>query len=197
MRWLFFPAPESECANNEPELLVTVTTTTTITVVWLGETWNMPADSGQQRVICPATWVRKKAAFGPGDSIRSGVNQWQKSGLDLSRVYTYQPPDYIFRFYKSYAVEDIRLRPSWAFTTTYGGSNTANNGDFRDLIQWREGVITSTFANDLGLLTDNPIFPTYNNYLLDGRYFGSYFDSVDSITYQWEQGNGWPGPITT
>ena len=49
------PAPSS-CPGSDPEILVTVSGSSG-TITWLGETWNLPTDSGVQKTVCPTSYA--------------------------------------------------------------------------------------------------------------------------------------------
>jgi hypothetical protein len=48
-------------------------------VTWCGETWNLPADSGDTRCVCPGTWVEPAGTVNKAQWIASGLKMYHST----------------------------------------------------------------------------------------------------------------------
>jgi len=185
-------APTNPC-DPDPEVLVIVTGASG-TINWCGETWNLPADSGVEKSVCPTTYLKTKyyTTSGPTaiDGVWRGEHLWYHNaatGIDLllERRYqcfrmTYGSPTY---YKRSYGPERIKLGAlgsdylsHYFYPPAPGPRPIAANGVY-------------VFSSVLGVLTSGVAEPTYSGYDLLDEFFGSY--ETGGITYSWARGGGW------
>lgn len=181
--WAQPPVP-STCANDYPEVVLTVTGTTG-TITWCGETWVLPGDSGVQKTVCPTTfWKQQEYQIDKDVRVQ---HIWKKAGqLSMSRQYNL-----------SYSSGS-----GWWASKDTCFNKVKFKGSVTDSVLW--SWYSSNFPLVGGPLTEyqyiylslisNEATVTYNNYLITNAFFGSYVDGT--TTYTWERGNGWPGPAT-
>jgi len=182
------------CPSNHPEILVTVSGLVTQTINWVGETWELPGDSGVEKRICPSRY-QKIQVFAPyptfGTNQFWGIERWNGE-FDMSRQYLaavffllngsfYARGNINYGRFNGdrllrqqlvapphYVVGSSLQRPSvagWYSVFSLGGNIFLNPG------MASKGTLT------------------FNSYRIPDYFFGS--KTVGSVTYTWARGNGW------
>ena len=171
------PPPLVNPCDPDPEILCTVTGASG-TINWVGETWNLPADSGIEKSVCPTLYARSISTYASGFSTKYFENYWYKAGLSLRR--------------------EGATRTIGSCTLVSANSNVLKIsptpiGLKQDRRAWVFGQpctgptpITNFSTLNLILTVGNP--RSYD-YLLTDAFFGSYVSS--GITYTWAKGLGW------
>lgn len=182
----------NECGGNpcdpDPEMLCTVTGASG-TINWCGETWNLPADSGVQKSVCPTGYTKGQNSTGftspPPANKLYATHRWRYSGgISMTRLYQWR---------------------YWTFMAYLSQRNWVNNlklfGTATDAIFFQGGggskarpptvASTNVAKSTIGLITTvgAPFFTAYGGYALTSNFFGSY--TTGGITYSWQQGAGW------
>jgi hypothetical protein len=130
--------------SNDPNMQLTVSGASG-TVDWCGEIWNLPADSGDTRCVCPTTYNQFRSA------VPTASNRWAYgSSLQMLRN------SYSGTFDQQ---NSLRLNPVGAV-------------DSLDLWRFYLSTVYSSF-NALGFISTVP-FATYSDYLITNEYFGSH-----------------------
>jgi hypothetical protein len=168
-------AVTSSCPDADPEMVLTVTGSTG-TITWCGETWVLPGESGDPKTVCPDIYNKGiYTAVSPG----ARQHRWQKAGTTAN-------PDFFFS-----PVVSLSLH------------RYADAGPFRGNKVELIGLISViSFVNAVPNGYVNPYFntppnangfalPTVGDYDIPPEFFGS-ITSSNSVTYQWDKGNGWP-----
>jgi len=173
-------AVPSSCPGSNPEMLITVTGASG-SVTWCGETWNLPADSGDQRTVCPTSY---SIFQGTGGSYTNGTrvarHRWtHNNDLRMQRLYSNQLP--YGGFY---------LRQRHRLNGLFGGASL--QADERYHYQTSGGFtsMSDSVGNLTNGLTIGSAMITYSDYQLGGNFFGS--ETVGGNTFSWVKGNGWP-----
>ena len=168
------PSPaSSSCVNEDPEMLITITGASGI-INWCGETWNLPAESGMQKTVCPSSWVISQFSISPGD--RAARNEWvfNLNGTDslfLRREYLTYTAITLYSIYNKIKGRNQLWRNAKYFTPA--------------------GNPFQTNVTPAGFTIINAVAPaTFNNFMITDEYFGSV--TVSGITYTWSKGLGWP-----
>ena len=184
--------PTNPC-DPDPEMLLTVTGSSG-TVNWCGQTWNLPADSGVEKSVCPTVYEKGRYFTSLGgygseyhayhewhhnNSLRleirywiwlfSGTNQWFRDGFQNNDHY-------------------IRLGVTGGPFIDRLGVEGTNQPKPRPVF----GSFLPTSAHgqlDMGVLSAGMPTQTYNNYGLTNQWFGSH--TAGGITYAWSKGLGW------
>jgi hypothetical protein len=159
------------------------------TINWVGETWNLPADSGVQKSVCPTGYSKFRSTYlvAPTTKIYRALHRWNyagATGLSVGRQYV-----------ASY----ITTAGLWALPPGAGCSNRVQLTNTQtDEKSWygtqatrfsiagfpNSNVVNSDINLILGVAS-----PTYNNYDITNDFFGSH--TISGITYTWEKGVGW------
>lgn len=93
------------CPGDEPEMTLTVSNLgATETVVWCGETWNLPVDNGIEKVVCPTNYVDSL-----GDAGIFTEHLWDFDG-DL-RMFRFKSIDDVGPFYGTEWYNQIQIVP--------------------------------------------------------------------------------------
>lgn len=162
---VFFPfgvCDDNPCTP-DPEILCTVTGASG-TINWCGETWNLPADSGVEKSVCPTTYITNQAA-------QVASNRWEYTNdLNLKRKW------YIT---SSASTEELNF-----LQLTY----SLKDQHFRRRASTAASWNTTSFYQDLNIIFGEA-FPTYSDYLITDGYFGTH--TAAGITYTWARGAGW------
>lgn len=174
MKWLFWPA--LGCPNDWPSMLLTVTGTSG-TVTWCGETWTLPADSGQTREVCPTDYTDKTTNLSSGlwRSVWWRYDTTNRQLRQTRRVYfsggTF-PTQYTTGMNANRDTQYLQVKTDKdKFDITASGTNTTHN--------------TLSVLN----INSGTKLPTYSNVVIHDGYFGSY--TTSGITYTWAKGSGW------
>ena len=175
----------STCVSEDPELLVTVSGASG-TINWVGETWNLPADSGVQKTVCPTSYYLRQGLTTTGSYQKAyGDHWWLNNGLALIRGYA------VIRnvtgpWYPLFAghvwLNWITLQ---GVATDYV-KPTFISGTSRPLVPT---AAPSVYPAELGLIT-TLANASYSDYKITDDYFGSHV--ISGVTYTWAKGNGWP-----
>ena len=162
---VFFPfgSIPNPC-DPDPEMLLTVTGSSG-TVTWCGQTWNLPADSGVQKSVCPTVYVDSSTG-------RFRYIRWVYGGssLFLRRL---------FDTLAGYGDEKIEIQPNTAVWRDYLRMNTVSTWS---IVNVTLGVIYPR-TSGMSIPSTSNIFPMVD-YM-----FGSYTNA--GITYAWAKGQGW------
>jgi len=168
--------PPSVCPPNfcggEPSMAVSVVGVSG-TINWVGETWNLPAESGVEKCVCPTTYIKgvDTGAFSVFDNYWSKLGAGAGEQLKLRRYqYIIDGPTFT-SFNNSLVVHGDKDREQW--TRIFASPPTADN------------VVSS----DLNLILGEPM-PTSGAYDFTPAFFGSH--TISGITYTWAKGADWP-----
>jgi hypothetical protein len=163
--------PSNVCTPNfcggDPSMQVSVSGASG-TINWLGETWNLPADSGVKKCVCPTNYTKGQY---PIFTTEQANNIWDyKVGLDyhlrLKRLHYLNSTS-------DYAINSLIFDVG------------ALSNDFK---HWVGGtVVNSNF--DLNLISAVGQ-PTNSDYIITDDFFGMH--TISGITYEWERGEDWP-----
>ena len=167
----------SSCSGGDPEMLVTVTGAAG-SINWLGETWNLPGDSGLEKTVCPTTYFLIKGTAFTG-TYYYARHRWRfGTGNELDLYIRYQ----------------VGLFGSnWYRLTNFNWLTVKNSKDVRSfsgVAPSRPVPPTFTFtgySNINNILGVGP--PYYDTYTLTNEFFGSH--TISGITYSWAKGAGW------
>lgn len=170
-----------------PTIYLTVTGSSMRAINWCGELWQLPADSGERKEVCPTGYLRQLR---------------QKTGSDGTWIFT-NKEDWSFRqvgggmgglhlvfkqikhikngvpFEKATATHWIRLETS-------GGNVIQDRFVFKDFFS---GPDVSDIICNMHIYCTKPEIDIYDYRIRDAQ-FGSYTDQ-DNITYKWERGVAW------
>ena len=183
----------------DPEMLLTVTGASG-TINWCGQTWNLPADSGVEKSVCPTFY-----SLGRG-------TQFQFTFTNTYKEY--------FAEHQWHHNNSLRLEQNYriyAWSATWAlwnrdGFGPGNKGYIRlqppagnrlDLLGVQGNTVpmprpaygyilplSATGQLDMGILSLGMPTWTYNNYGLTNQWFGSH--TIGGVTYAWAKGAGWP-----
>lgn len=190
----------------DPEMLLTVTGASG-TINWCGQTWNLPADSGVEKSVCPTSYSKGRFTVVyptipiPGYKFWDAYHFWEygiggNSELWLRLSYGAVTGGSSFRLpqqgaypfsYLGGNYKNIRLKPAATlWQDMYRFYNYAHTGG-RPVTP----VAFGTYPNHLftiGALNQTMV-DTYSSYSLRADFFGSYTNA--GITYAWAKGAGW------
>jgi len=160
--------PANVCTPNfcggDPSMAVSVVGASG-TINWLGETWNLPVDSGVEKCVCPTTYMQQKASTGGVVGNSHAIHEW------IFNTVSYQTLN-LHRYFGGSPLN------GWSnILRVVGGPNYDWEG--------QGGVVYS----GLGLIIGQPA-PTYSDYLITGAFFSSH--TISGITYTWAKGTDWP-----
>lgn len=180
-------------ACDDPTMLLTVTGDSG-TINWCGETWNLPADSGEQREVCPTSYNKGKGYTQTTthptlylvDRFQAG-HWWSfNSDLNLYRNYNIVRPTTGTNWYQPLPTYNMnRLQVKTAGFTDYSAFVHLFAPTPSRPISFSA---TSTNGSDLGFIGGVP-GALYSDYELTNEFFGSTVNG--GITYEWEKGAGW------
>ena len=157
------------CNWNRPSMLLTVTGTSG-TVIWCGKTWNLPADSGEEREVC-ATSI---TGADTGHKLRWG-------GFGVGR---YKNSDVYTGYYGTYTY--YRAGNSLLLSATIDGSSTSIGRD-----QFLKNICfgpTYTYSTcDLSIACGNHI-PTASDYTIPSAWLNNSYTHA-GITFSWSKGS--------
>ena len=177
-------APADTCTgincSGDPSMKLTVSNLgATETISWVGETWDLPADNGVQKCVCPTTYnlILESQAATNGDIIK---HEWEHFVAGSNRLHLRrQGGVYTFTTAIFNPLDSIRFNDGGSSEVDYIQNNSAQQG--------KVGVIvTGTSPTYVGQVS--PITGDANLHLPD-EYFGSH--TASSVTYTWAKGNDW------
>lgn len=175
------PSDESSCVGGDPEMLVTVSGASG-TIVFCGETWNLPGDSGQQKTVCPTTYLKSTSTYtSPVGTAAQHV--WKFTG-------TATPVSGGLKLQRA-----ARATPSPNYTNRVQGVSISPTSGFYSRQAWFSGTTGFTYINNANTPKPsvvNVVKPSSlsGGYDLNDAFFGS--ATISGITYSWAKGNGWP-----
>jgi hypothetical protein len=184
--------PVNPCSP-DPEMLVTVTGGAG-TINWVGETWNLPADSGVQKSVCPTSYTNGQTSTiqGAYKSI-TAEHQWVYgggTGLILARVFF---GGVLVANSLTNCSNNSFINKIFNYAVGFGQGNdtvrrlTSNAGTPCPQVT-NGGIFQSYFF--LGFITaNNPPAPTWSSYSIPNSFFGNH--TVSGINYAWAKGLGW------
>ena len=189
----------NECASNpcdpNPEMLCTVTGASG-TITWVGETWNLPGDSGVEKSVCPDHYRKERLSTRttcppPGGN---AYHHWKKGTsfayptLGVSRtIYTKAIFGSLFDLRKNEAVH-FEDGAGHKYDTYYWTGNVSC-GTANPYTAFPAG--STLYYSSVGvLLTGVEPFWSAPGYLIRDAAFGSHVQG--GITYTWARGAGWP-----
>jgi hypothetical protein len=171
--------PVNACAGNNcsgtnnPNLQLTVTGASG-SVTWCGETWNLPADSGDTRCVCPTTWTETINYVSA--NYYKATNKWEYTNVNTTNM----------------------IIGRYAYTTGFpiGGAFANYISAFnRALWNLRSGPKTNFGVNAQNVPAgftdiDTVAYPTKSAYAITNDFFTSVTNG--GITYTWAKGINWP-----
>lgn len=175
-------APVNPCYP-DPEMLVTVTGASG-TINWCGQTWNLPADSGVTKTVCPTGYLQTKYYQGaPPASYPNWVafHSWfYGTSLQLSRAVKTSNRVGGYKRDAGNNGNNLRFKSTRDLFVFGGPYATARPAPI---------TYTNTYYSSLSIISGvNP--PQYTDYLITDDFFGSH--TIGGVTYTWAKGNGWP-----
>jgi hypothetical protein len=162
------------------------------TITWAGQTWNLPADSGLTKTICPDFYQEFRSEN--FNQFRAS-HRWRAGGaisnqLDMNRQAYYR----WYTFFGSFAtwisarnflnVHGDRDQQRFAGNKRPNVSVTSTNTTFNVLNQ----IIGEPVA--LYATTGAPTGTAPPDYFMTAAFFGTHI--ISGITYSWAKGAGWP-----
>jgi len=180
----------------DAEMLLTVTGTTG-TINWCGETWNLPADSGVEKSVCPTVYaLYKYTNTTTGTTFNSRV-------ISCMHVWEYNYNS--LRLQREYARRDDLLanKMFMAFgkpIKTWIALNKAPTASSQDFISFTAtgfGTplpppmnLSGASSFPLGVLTTGASPPRSNDFEIHDGMFGN--TTIAGVNYAWAKGQGWP-----
>ena len=162
------PSSTGACAgldcSGDPSMEVTVTGASG-TINWVGETWNLPDDSGLTKCVCPTTYIKQRSPTGGAIGNSHATHEWV--------------------FYTAY-YEILILHRYFGGSLNFGWENIlrVKGGPNYD---WEDG--SGVNYSGLGIIIGGPA-AAYSDYLITDAFFSS--TTISGITYTWAKGNDWP-----
>jgi len=160
--------PTLNCSGGtEPSMGLTVTGSVTKSVSWCGEVWNLPADSGVTKEVCPDSYVLNTTTNQGELWVHYAANGfWMERDLvtGSNGVFSYMSV-------RPSSVTYLRSR----VTISYGSINNPTTN----------ASIATPFYN----IYSGPR-PTISDYRLPNSWFNSMTDT-SGITYAWQRGSNW------
>ena len=151
------------------------------TVNWCGETWNLPADSGEWKEVCPSFYRKGHQSFG-WDSTGKKGETWNIGGfngdLALTRYLNISSSGFYYF--------------NWRHRICLENTNTDKHEWWASADRFPTPTPSYTFPviSELGLITTAPPRENwYGNQYLTDNFFGSH--TIGSVTYTWAKGTNW------
>ena len=161
-------------------------TGTSGTINWCGQTWNLPADSGVWKEVCPSTYVKKQSTYNSFNfdywtALHSWRNQAGGADLIMKRDYGILHSTGGGPYYGAAGRNVIFLRAG-------GDADLYYFQGYYPTRPWTPNT-TSAVSTALGILTVGDR-ATFNDYTLTTKFTaGSH--TVSGITYTWAKGTNW------
>lgn len=187
----------SSCPDSDPEALLTVSGSSG-TINWCGETWNLPADSGQTRTVCPTLYTQYQyTATGLTPNGYRAENVWAHfvagaNRLTLRREYGIIPTVNNTGWYRGRGSTYNNLAQINLNAYTNGGEDKiywSGNFSIGDPTRPVAPTNTNLSYSYLGILTVGEPIPYWNDYGITDSQFSTFTKA--GITYTWARGNGW------
>jgi hypothetical protein len=174
----------------DPEVILAVTGASG-SINWCGQTWNLPGDSGVDKIICPTDYVRQQNLQGTPTSVWQATHTWRYdtvNGLEIRLDYmcfdTGGTPGFdrpSFRFSPAGAnVKSVLLKN----LNDFAGGLFSGSGSSRPVLP----VFLVSSPDIAGVIT--AMGQTFNDYDISDDMFSTYI--LSGITYSWRRGGGWP-----
>jgi hypothetical protein len=153
------------------------------TINWCGETWNLPADSGDPRCVCPDSYTLTTRTTTGLASEGLWEEEWRKSTTSLS-YYALK----LRRWVQNYSVPPIQNVGNNQIDIFIGGYNRSTYS-----YNWQNmtGSTQTAGGGFAGIMIGG--VPEHGNpgtVRLENRFFTS--KVISGITYEWEKGINWP-----
>jgi hypothetical protein len=182
------------CGGGDPSVELTVTNLGAVEVVnWCGEVWNLPADNGVVKCVCPTNYIKDQyTGTTLGYTAYKAAQKWQyNNSLVMHRGYmafknTFTPLVYRANF------TDADHRNVNFLKINADVDSVAGQNIFGQLA--RPVPVTYYFppASNIGKVAPETVLavaPSDGAATLTADFFGSH--TIASVTYSWAQGNGW------
>lgn len=163
---------DTGACDGNPSMDITITSSLTQIVQWLGHTWNLPADSGVTKTICPTSY--DLGALNHTWGAETAIDKFT-----LKRSLTAE---------SSFATN--RISATFHYSDSYGDPAYTYNRPSYDYWVSPAPANYYTHSHQLDSLIAGISRPTPNDYQLTNAFFGSYTQL--GITRTWQKGADWP-----